>query len=48
MNSTCHTVSIPNADRTPKFQRKCTKISVIIALYVRRLTAQHLAHKVGA
>jgi len=34
-------------DRTPKFQGKCTKISDIIASYVRRLTAQYLAHKVG-
>ena len=33
MHSTCHTVSIPNMDRTPKFQGKCTKISDIIALF---------------
>ena len=33
MHSTCHTVSIPNVDRTLKFQRKCTKISDIMTLY---------------
>ena len=33
MHSTCHTVSIPNVDRTSKFQGKCTKISDIITLY---------------
>ena len=37
----------PQNGTAPKFEGDCIKISAIISLCVRRLTAQYLAHNVG-